>query len=406
MLNVIAHITKLLVKYRKHNLELYRKLIILWGVFIFSFITRIFRFSYPKSPVFDENCYLQQLLNISSHNVSRPIIGDLIVMNVKNIFSGNSLTNSIYSKNGILGINKPYLIMKVINIFLSSCCPTLIAASLMVIGISDFVSFFCGLLICFEFSGVVRSRMISGDSLFLFFCSMVLFLNSLLINNFKYEYSVLIACSIFTSLAFVTDFSGLVMVIYSLRNILFGKKNIVKNILIFSSILIFFISIDLGLEVKILHLNLKTILSQKIINMKDFEQNKHPFYLFPLWKFAPKLLWKSNNQKYYLLNNPITLLLCFLFSVLRPDLLSSRFYLYSIYLIWLIKKPTNCIDYQLCFFFGVLSIGKAIQSLPLCSIISSVFLIFNILIFSLWSPWVYCLIIKPEVDHSIDIWNH
>lgn len=143
-------------------------LLCLWALFSSGFILRIFHIKKLKTPILDEYYNCQQLVNLSLHNVSRPIIGDLLLIAPIKFFYPSSLKNTASNSTKTFEIFPAYTWIKRINAFISALVPPLITASLILSGYPLFVSTLSGFFIVFEFCNVLRSRLVCVDSLFNF----------------------------------------------------------------------------------------------------------------------------------------------------------------------------------------------------------------------------------------------
>lgn len=381
-----------------------KDLLCLWALFSSAFTLRIFHISKLKKPILDEYYYCQQLVNLSLHNISRPIIGDLILLTPIKIFYSDSLKSPVSNATNTFEIFPAYMWIKYFNVFISALIPPLITASLRLNGCPIFISMLSGFFIVFEFCNILRSRLVCADSLFNFVVALSLFLNSLI--NYNISDSLVFITTFICAFSSVIDYSGIVLLILFISNLIISKKKEYKMVFTFISFVVILNIIDLCLETFFIkNESFGHLLIQKINVLFCFKCKRHRLYVFPLWKFIPRLVWERPNQKIYLMNHPIVTLFSSLFCGIGILNKKSINYFISIFIIWFLKRPTNCIDYQIPFFFSVYSIAQYLQNWPMRNLFAFLILVLLTVVFSIWAPWIYGFKISPYIESSINFWK-
>ncbi|OHT04950.1 hypothetical protein TRFO_27454 [Tritrichomonas foetus] len=387
----------------RNTLSQRNDLLSFWALFSISFTIRIFQINKLRTPILNEYKYIQQLINLSSHDPSRPIIGDLIIRTPIRFFTPPKYsapnTNATLSE-----IFPSYRFVKVANVIISSFVPPLLAATLRLQGYPLFVSTVSGFLIVFEFCNILKARIICTDSLFNFFFALSIFLQAF--KQFHISTGFTIICSIIIALSSVIDYSGFVLIAFIFVDYLFNKKKEYQYMFIFISTCFLVHLVDLGIESYFIqNLNFTELISNKFQTLFCFECRRYPVYIFPLWKFIPQIVWKAENQKICLMNHPIVTILSALFCTFGIFNRNSVYYFVSIYLIWFLKRPTNCSEYQVPFFFSVLAIAHFLRRFPMRNILSLIILLVLIFFFAFWAPWIYGLKLSPTLDATLDFWR-
>lgn len=380
-------------------------LLCLWALFSSAFTLRIFHIKKMKVPILDEFYFCQQLVNLSIHNISRPIMGDLLLLLPIKLFYSNSVKNLAPNSTNTFEIFPAYVWIKCFNAFISALVPPIITASLILSGYPLFVSTLSGFFIVFEFCNILRSRLVCTDSLFNFTVALSLFFNSLI--NYNVSTSFVFIYSFICAFSSVIDYSGLIFLFFSLSSLVFSKKKEYKMIVIYTSFFVALNFIDLCIETYFIpNQSFCNICLQKARTLFCFKCKRHRVYVFPLWKFLPRLVWEGNRQKIYLMNHPIVTLLSSLFCGIGIFNSKSLYYFLSILIIWFIKRPTSCIDYQIPFLFSVCSIARYLQNWPVRNFFSFVIFVLLIAVFSIWAPWIYGFKISPSLDSSLNLWKN
>ena len=112
-------------------------------------------------------------------------------------------------------------------------------------------------------------------------------------------------------------------------------------------------------------------------------------YVFPLWMYAPKAVFKSDAITISLANNPLTIALCSLFSVLSIFQLESAFYFITIIVVWLIHGVASPTNYELALVFGVFSVAKSLPRLPIWRFLTALIALLLLISFVFWSALIY-----------------
>lgn len=377
----------------------------LWALLSSSFIFRFFQMSKLKTPMLDEFYNCQQFIDFKLHNLSRPIIGDIIYTASLKLFKSDSYANlSAMNDTTSFSLFPYYIYIRWQNIIFSSFIPPIITATLLLTGCPLFVSTAAGFLIAFEFGSIIRSRMICVDPLFNFLIAISIFLRTLL--QFDVSQTFVFLYVFTSSFSSVIDYSGFVILFGELLSFVFQKRRNIRVLFLIFSFVTLFQVCDLCLEKYfITNLNFSELISQKLQHLISLKFRRIKIYTFPLWKFIPRLLWSTENQHIYLFNNPVVILFSTLFCAFGIRKRLSIFYFLSIWFIWLLKRPTSVLDYQISLFFSAISIGQLLQNFPLRNICSFIMLLFLALAFSLWAPWIYGLKISPQMNSILNIWD-
>lgn len=380
-------------------------LLCLWALFSSAFTLRIFHIKKLKTPILDEYYNCQQLVNLSLHNASRPIIGDLILIAPIKLFLPNSLKNSASNSTKTFEILPSYVWIKRFNAFTSALVPPIITASLILNGYPLFVSTLSGFFIIFEFCNILRSRLVCVDSLFNINVALSLFFGSLI--NYDVSTSFVFIYSFICAFSSVIDYSGLIFTFFTIVGLIFSKKKEYKTAFIYFSFFISLHLIDLCIEAHFIpNQSFCDLFIQKVRTLFCMKCKRHRVYVFPLWKFLPRLAWEGDNQKIYLMNHPIVTLFSSLFCAIKIFNKQSLYYFLSILIIWFVKRPTSCIDYQVPFFFSVFTIARYMQNWPARNLFSFLIFVLLITVFSIWAPWIYGFKISPSLDSTLNLWKY
>lgn len=317
----------------------------LWGIFWISFAVRGFKISRPLEPYFEETRFNQ--------NATESYRALLPSFNSENMFR-----------------------FRIVNSVVGSLVPVGVCAILLVQGVGKTASVTGALLISFDFASIITSRTWNVREIFLLLCVGALVF--LVVAEKKRNAVCLALSSVFCGAACVFDLVGVVVSIYCLLFVSFGNKT--RNCLMFMlspliccGILWFWQS-----EGSFLQDGIRKRLT-------TFEN----WYVFPLWKFAPKTLFEIDDVRIAIVNNPVTILICSCFAALGIWKVDSLFYFITTLVIFLIHGVGAPQNYLLALVFGSLSTAKSLHHFPCQFFFGALIVILLLTSFVLWSAMIY-----------------
>ena len=387
-------------------------LLSLWAIFSISLTVRLFNLHSQNTPIMEEYEYCKQLIDLSYHDISRPIIGDLI-SRMPILLTNYNSSDLSFNESNLFIMFPQFGINKYINVFLSSLIPPIICATLLLFGYPLFVSTCSCLLLSFEFCNVLRSRVVCNDSLFNLLTATYLLMTSMKQYCMSRSFSIIL--SLIIALANVIDYSGFALIVFCLIDILIIQKNKEYHNAGFLILMVFFLQIiDLYIQFSVIHNGSHNsekihsfidLISCKFQSLFCFDCRRYPVYIFPLWKYIPKTVWNNDKQKITLMNHPLVTFLSALFCSFGILHKFSVYYFLSIWLIWAIKRPTNCSEYQIPFFFSIIAITHYLSKWRFRNVFILIVFLAHIGLFVLWAPWIYALEISEPLDSLLDFWH-
>jgi hypothetical protein len=248
-------------------------------------------------------------------------------------------------------------------------------------------------LLSYEFSNVITSRSINIHQIPLFFASLALLLLNLSEQFDKFSLSI--ASYTVLGIASLTDLSVLILLPYELIMIYKSKRyhRMMRAVYLFVFEMLF-LAVDSAIQFWI----------ERHTPLELFGNvPKSSWYVFPLWKFQPRIIWTGLMAKIYLFSNPVTVLLSTLFSGFGFWRLDGLFYFLTIFWIWFLKNNPVCEDFQLALLFGVSAIANLLAKAPLSNFFGLLVGIAVVGLFAVCSPWVYALPILDDSHNEMNI---
>lgn len=317
----------------------------LWGIFWISFAVRGFKISRPLEPYFEETHFNQ--------NATESYRALLPSFNAETMFR-----------------------FRIVNSVLGALVPVGVCASLLVQGVGKMASVSGALLISFDFASIITSRTWNVREIFVLLCVSALVF--LVVAEKKRSAVCLALSSVFCGAACVFDLVGVVVSVYCLLFVTFGSKT--KNCLMFM------LSPLICCGVVWFWQSEGSFLQDGIRKRLTTFEN---WYVFPLWKFAPKTIFETDDVRIAIVNNPVTILISSCFAALGIWKLDSLFYFITTLVSFLIHGVGGPQNYLLALVFGSLSMAKSLRHFPCQFFFSALIVILLLISFLLWSAMIY-----------------
>jgi hypothetical protein len=346
-----------------------------WGVFSFAFIVRVFRFSHPHEPYFDE----VDFSSANSSSTDQPALGRSAIRLIVKFLKDRSSSWLVQ--------------FRFVQTFLSSLVPVFLAAILRLSDVSRWLYFAVTSLSSLEFSTVLRARMIGLDcwTLFLITLSLLLFDIGEKGDRRPLRYASFPVIAVAISF----DLSALVVACYEAvllcRSLRRNRCSRLLILVMLCATAVFVGAVHQG--------NLRAF--RQLIEHRE----RSPWYIFPLWKFSPRLVWNSETAKVKMFNHPLPVFLSTVFCGVGVLKLESMFYFLAIFWVWLLRETVSCFSFQTAFVFGILAVGKVLARFPVAWLFGFLVFAINAAIFMFWAPWVYAMPVSEAADQLLDLWR-
>jgi dolichyl-phosphate-mannose--protein O-mannosyl transferase len=381
--------------------------LLIYAVFTFSLVFRVFRVTKPNSLSLGEIELFNDFELLAKGEApldTKPISGRFLLF----------VPYYLITKNDAQRLDASLIYLRVISSLLGSLANGFITAAIIINNFSMFSAVTAGTFLCIDGSMIITTKLYTTDSLFLFFVSLVLFCSAVSAKRPNNKIVIQAEC-FFAAMASCTDQLGFIMVIYVMITC---KGNKMKTIGVVLSLLFVFSSAEIGIktlfseeirrsfpDATFADQTVQTIKRMKLLF--EIPTNYESLLYWPMIKLRPVELWATEGGRISAVYNiPIVLFvsLSALFGILNTP---SWFFWMSLVGVWALKK-VSIINYTLVFVFGVLSLVEAFESMHevIRNMSYIVMLTIAVLFFLLFFPWTYGVIVGDGTyDRDIDLWN-
>lgn len=290
--------------------------------------------------------------------------------------------------------------------------PVLVTASLFLYGYDEFVSTFIGVLISLDPNMIVWSRIYSSHSLFILFCTLVIFLNSLE----KHTTHPLLqqAQSLCAAFAIFTDYLGISIVLFLILKST-NRRKLSKDLI--SLLPVYFIG-ELGLKMLFseseklkdpnepFSLRIKMIARELRLNLFNNNLHIYDLFLWPLGILKPKRIFVDENIKIVSMASPVLSWIMLISSIVDYKNTFSKFYIFNLLLIWLMRA-VDASNYHIATIIGIISFAGCLQKTTKLTkrFVCLTATLLSLLLFIIYFPWIYGIQTSEMYDTLINVWS-